>query len=53
MNELKLTLVWLIDELIKKEPFQNDFLCNVTNFLFNNMSRRDLASPIFDTILNL
>ncbi|CAD8099557.1 unnamed protein product [Paramecium sonneborni] len=53
MSEFKLTLIWMIDEFLKKEKFKEEFLSCVTNFLFNNLSRRDLASAIFDTILNL
>ncbi|CAD8183670.1 unnamed protein product [Paramecium octaurelia] len=53
MSEFKITIVWLIDEFLKKEQLQEDFLDSVTNFLFNNMGRKDIASAIFDTILNL
>ena len=53
MTEFKLTIVWLIDEFLKKESFQKEFLCCVTNFLFKNIDRKDLSAAIFDTILNL
>ncbi|CAD8080061.1 unnamed protein product [Paramecium primaurelia] len=53
LTEFKLTLIWLIDEYLKKEQLQEEFLFCVTNFLFNNMGRRDITSAIFDTILNL
>ncbi|CAD8110959.1 unnamed protein product [Paramecium sonneborni] len=53
MTEFKLTLVWLIDEFLKKERFNEEFLACVTDYLFNNLCRKDISSAIFDTILNL